>query len=250
MGPSKRLQDQVILSTNGHESPVGVLGIRADVIDALSSVCDLQDKFRNAIWQFDKLYDIPHIRRRLTPSPFMALNLLTAPLLTSRKVLRAAQILKIPVIVTTQNKARLGAIVPELQELTEGAVLNVDKTRFSMMVPEIASHELLSSATKRSVVIVGIESHICVTQTALDLLAQGHQVYVLADGVSSCNEQEVPVALARLRAEGITVTTSESWLYETMGDAGIAEFRDIAKLVKESGGDTKAALAGLLSSRI
>ncbi|KAF2966671.1 hypothetical protein GQX73_g6928 [Xylaria multiplex] len=225
MGPSKRLQDQTIF----HESLAEALGIRANVIDA-SSVCDLQDKFRNAIWQFDKI------------------------LLTSRKVLRAAKILQIPVVVTTQNKAKLGEIVPEIQELVADAALTVDKTSFSMLVPEIASHELLLAAPdkkqQRSVVIVGIESHICVTQTALDLLARGHRVYVLADGVSSCNELEVPVALARLRAEGVVVTTSESWMYETMGDATVAEFRDIAKLVKESSADTRSALTGLLSSRI
>ncbi len=71
---------------------------------------------------------------------------------------------------------------------------------------------------------MGIETDICVTQTALDLLAEGHRVFVIADGVSSCNEGERGVALARLRAEGAVVTTSESWLYECMGDAGIPEY--------------------------
>ncbi|KAJ3556953.1 hypothetical protein NPX13_g10026 [Xylaria arbuscula] len=173
----------------------------------------------------------------------------TASLLTTQKVLRAAQVLKIPVVVTTQNRAKLGGIVPEIAALTKDAVIDLDKTCFSMVVPEIASHEVLAGS-KRTVVIVGIESHICVTQTALDLIAQGHRVYVLADGVSSCNEQEVPIALARLRTEGVVVTTSESWLYETMGDAAISEFRDVAKLVKETGAETKTALAGLLSKDI
>ena len=62
------------------------------------------------------------------------------------------------------------------------------------------------------------------TQTAIDLLHEGHKVYVLADGVSSCNEEEVPIALARLRHEGVVVTTSESWLYQCMGDASIPEY--------------------------
>lgn len=61
------------------------------------------------------------------------------------------------------------------------------------------------------------------TQTAIDALAAGHKVYIPADGVSSCNPQEIPIALARLRQAGAVVTTSESWLYECMGDAGIAE---------------------------
>lgn len=71
---------------------------------------------------------------------------------------------------------------------------------------------------------MGIEAHICVTQTALDLLAEGHKVYVLADGVSSCHEGEVGVALRRLAREGVVITTSEGWLYECMGDAAIEEY--------------------------
>lgn len=71
---------------------------------------------------------------------------------------------------------------------------------------------------------MGIEAHICVTQTALDLLAVGHKVYVLADGVSSCHEGEVGVALRRLAREGVVITTSEGWLYECMGDAAIEEY--------------------------
>lgn len=99
-----------------------------------------------------------------------------------------------------------------------------------------------SSTPALSCVIVGIESHICVTQTTLDLLSQGHKVYILCDGVSSCNKEEIPIALARLRAEGAIITTSESWIYECMGDAGIAEFRDIAKLVRESKEETGKSL--------
>ncbi|KAI0166237.1 Isochorismatase hydrolase [Xylariaceae sp. FL1272] len=182
-------------------------------------VCDLQEKFRSAIWSFDKV------------------------LLTSQKVLKAAKILQLPIFVTTQNGAKLGGTVPEIEGLINDAVINVDKTLFSMVTPEVVA----KLPDKGEVVIVGIESHICVTQTTLDLLSRGYKVYVLADGVSSCNEQEVPIALARLRSEGAVVTTSESWLYECMGDAGIAEFRDIAKLVKETSADTKTALAGLLS---
>ncbi|KAI1822938.1 Isochorismatase hydrolase [Xylaria intraflava] len=185
-------------------------------------VCDLQDKFRNAIWQFDKI------------------------LLTTQKVLRAAQLLKIPIFVTTQNAKRLGDVVPELLPLIKDAALQADKTLFSMMSPEVRAHPFLQEPG-REVVIVGIESHICVTQTTLDLLALGHRVYVLADGVSSCNEQEVPLALARLRAAGAVVTTSESWMFEVVGDAGIAEFKDFARLVKDTGADTKASLSGLLS---
>lgn len=124
--------------------------------------------------------------------------------------------------------------------------VHADKSAFSMWVPEVQkAFKDLGGAEKRECVIVGIESHICVTQTTLDLLKEGHKVYVLADGVSSCNPQEVPIALDRLRREGAVVTTSESWLYECMGDAGIGEFREISRLVREWSGKTKESLGAL-----
>jgi len=121
----------------------------------------------------------------------------------------------------------------------------VDKTAFSMWIPAIAAH--FDASTPSEVAIVGIESHICVTQTTLDLLANGHKVYVLADGVSSINPEEIPIALARLRSAGAVVTTSESFLYECMGDASIPEFRGIAGLVKETSTNSKSVMQTLLS---
>ncbi|UPX21098.1 uncharacterized protein EKO05_0011300 [Ascochyta rabiei] len=96
-----------------------------------------------------------------------------------------------------------------------------------------------------SAIIVGIESHICITQTTLDLLRAGHKVYVIADAVSSCNKEEVPLALARLRHEGAVVTTSESFLYEAVGDASTPEFKQIIKLVKDTSASTKESLQTL-----
>lgn len=112
-----------------------------------------------------------------------------------------------------------------------------------MWVPKIQS--AFSVGGPRDVAIVGIESHICVTQTTLDLLANGHKVYVLADGVSSCNKEEIPIALRRLAKEGAVVTTSESFIYEALGDAGITAFKGIAGLVKETKEGTKDAMQTL-----
>ncbi|KAF6802189.1 isochorismatase domain-containing protein [Colletotrichum sojae] len=186
-------------------------------------VCDLQDKFRNAIFEFDKVVK------------------------TTSKLLRAAETLKVPVYTTTQNRARLGDTVTELAPLLEESDrvrAPVDKTKFSMWVPEISRQ--FDGRAPAEVIIVGIESHICVTQTVLDLLAAGHKPYVLADGVSSCNREEVPIALERLRREGATVTTSESLIYELMGDAALPEFKGIVGLVKDTGKDTKEVLQALL----
>ena len=100
-------------------------------------------------------------------------------------------------------------------------------------------------AIKPACILLGIESHICITQTALDLLARGYPVYVLADGVSSCNKEEVPVALRRLAGAGATVTSSESLLYEIMGDAAGGEFRSLAGLVKAGTERSREVLGGL-----
>ncbi|KAK5052512.1 hypothetical protein LTR84_002376 [Exophiala bonariae] len=163
---------------------------------------------------------------------------------------RIASILNIPVIATTQNAARLGDTVSEVSNLfseQKTPVSVIDKTAFSMLVPEVTP--LLSkgveSSAKHSVIITGIETHICVTQTTIDLLRQGHKVYLLADGVSSCNELERPIALARLAREGAVVTTSESILFELLGDAKHPDFRAISGLVKDTKEKTKGAVASL-----
>lgn len=105
-----------------------------------------------------------------------------------------------------------------------------------MYIPPVAAALPVPS----QIALVGIESHICITQTALDLRDAGHKVYVLADGVSSCNPGEVGVALDRLRSEpGITVTSSESWMYECVGDASHPAFKGLINVVKGSMADTK-----------
>ncbi|KAH8704673.1 Isochorismatase-like protein [Phaeosphaeriaceae sp. PMI808] len=188
-------------------------------------ICDLQEKFRPAIHEFPKV------------------------VATAQKLLKATQILNIPVFATTQNKAKLGETCPELGlDLPGGikTVCHLDKTLFSMLTPQVKNAiDSLSLTGPLSCIIVGIESHICVTQTAIDLIRAGHNVYIMADGVSSCNKEEVPIALARLRHQGAIVTTSESFLYECVGDAGTAEFKQIIKLVKDNSQTTKDALQTL-----
>lgn len=124
---------------------------------------------------------------------------------------------------------------------------DVDKTLFSMITPEI--EKLLPVPDKGEApidaIIVGIETHICVTQTTLDLLEKGHRVYILVDGVSSVNPEERGIALARLRDAGAIVTTSESLLFEILADAGDKNFKMITGLVKETKEETKEALEKL-----
>lgn len=102
-----------------------------------------------------------------------------------------------------------------------------------------------ASGGKVDAIIVGIETHICVTQTTLDLLERGHRVYVLVDGVSSINFEERGVALARLRDAGAIVTSSEGVLFEVLGDAKSGAFKAVSGLVKDTKEETRSAMGGL-----
>lgn len=152
-----------------------------------------------------------------------------------------------PVYVTTQNRAKLGDTVPELQTHLKDVKIsaNVDKTLFSMITPAVDSILPKADKERLDVIIVGIETHICVTQTTLDLLSRGHRVYILVDGVSSMNAEERGVALARLRDAGAIITSSESILFEILGDANHESFKSVSGLVKDTKEQTKGALGAL-----
>ena len=115
-----------------------------------------------------------------------------------------------------------------------------------MMLPQVLP--ALRQQNVTSVAIVGIESHVCILQTCLDLLKANFEVYAISDGISSCNKEEVPIAVARMRQEGVRVTTSESWLYEVMVDSGRPEFREVLKVVKATKDSTREGLGRLCKS--
>lgn len=111
-----------------------------------------------------------------------------------------------------------------------------------MVTPELEAQISSPSAQPLDVILVGIETHICVTQTTLDLLERGHRVYVVVDGVSSINPEERGVAVQRLRDAGAVVTSSESLLFEVLGDAANSGFKEVSGVVKEMKEETKSAL--------
>ncbi|GAA5891917.1 hypothetical protein JCM8208_002935 [Rhodotorula glutinis] len=206
-------------------------------------LCDIQERFRLVIHAYPSVIQ------------------------TAEKMLKAAKLLDVPVIATEQNPkfsppkpnphvpptalVALGATVPlpllDLPSHLRPDWVPLAKTKFSMVVPKIEKQ--LEEWGTKSVVLFGIESHVCVLQTTLDLLERGIDVHVLADGVSSCNQDEVGIALKRMRDAGALVTTSESILFQLIDDAAHPAFRSLAGLVKESKDDTKSALEHLIAGK-
>lgn len=151
-----------------------------------------------------------------------------------------ANILQVPVVVSEQYPRGLGSSIPVVAEHPSVSEV-VEKINFS------AAEALLESKTYatvrvadveaesvaiRQVVIVGIEGHICVLQTALDLLQQGLQVFVVEDAVGSRRQSDCDNALNRIQAAGGTVCVSESVAFEWCERAGSDQFKSISNLVR------------------
>lgn len=140
--------------------------------------------------------------------------------------------LELPVIATEQYPRGLGPTVPEL-----AAVLPRDpvvKTTFSCAL-EPSFARALEEARPQQVVVTGIETHVCVLQTALDLLHAGLQVQVPYDAVASRRGSDRDAGLRRLERAGVVVTTTESVLFELVECAGTDRFRAISRIVKAIG---------------
>jgi len=138
--------------------------------------------------------------------------------------------LQIPMIVSQQYTKGLGETVPEIQAaIPEFSYF--EKKDFSCWdVPEI--NEELKKSEAKNVIICGIESHVCVLQTAVDLIDAGLNPIIVMDCVSSRTAENVEIAKERFRYEGIMMTSYESILFELTRSAGAPEFRAISKLVK------------------
>ncbi|KAG1675317.1 hypothetical protein FOA52_015991 [Chlamydomonas sp. UWO 241] len=115
-------------------------------------------------------------------------------------MLRGAEILSIPVIVTEQYVKAFGPTVAELSSVYPSGTTVLPKTRFSMCTPEV--EVVMKRLGKTQVVLVGVEAHVCVLQTTLDLLKNGYEVHLLVDGVSSSRPLERTVALKRMARAG------------------------------------------------
>lgn len=141
----------------------------------------------------------------------------------------AARLLEMPVLGTEQYPKGLGPTVPELaKRLPE----RPDKVAFSCCaIPSVP--EAFHRAARPKVVLAGIETHVCVLQTALDLLAGGFQVFVPVDAVGSRYPIDHDTALHRMERAGAVLATAETCAFEWVGGAGHPQFKQISRLVQE-----------------
>lgn len=173
-------------------------------------VCDVQERFRPLIHKMETVVN------------------------TTKFMTSVAKELKFPIVVTQQYTKVFG---PTIQDAFEdpndlGTLAPIfEKKKFSMCTEECTQH--ISSLNKSSFLLVGIEAHVCLQQTALDLLEKGHEVHIIADGVSSQQKYDRDIALRRMETSGAFITTAQSAAFMLLGDADHSNFKAVSKLVKD-----------------
>jgi len=147
------------------------------------------------------------------------------------KLLHAARRLQVPVMVTEQYPDGLGRTLPELESL----LINtepISKMTFSCC-GDSRFTDALAIENRSSILLAGMETHICVIQTALDLKSRGYTVGVILDAVCSYNRRDMNTAVMRMRDEGVVMLTTEMIIYELMQRAGTDDFKALLPVLKE-----------------
>ena len=137
--------------------------------------------------------------------------------------------LNVPVITTEQYPKGLGHTIDPLKVIMDGAL--IEKSTFSCVDDEVFESKL-NSLQRKTVIVFGIEAHVCVLQTTVDLLEKGYEVFVVVDCISSRNVTDKDIALRRLEKEGAYLTTVETLLFELCQDSKSPSFKVISSLVK------------------
>ena len=147
-----------------------------------------------------------------------------------QKLVKGAKVLKIPIIWAEQNPKGLGPTVPELQALLSD-LQPIEKHSFSCCGRQTFVQQL-KKAQCEQVLVAGIEAHVCVFQTAMDLRGLGYEIQVVRDCVSSRTAENMQIGLERVKDAGVVVTSVEMALFELLKIAEGDEFKQILKIVK------------------
>jgi len=142
-------------------------------------------------------------------------------------LVKFACIIGLPIVLTEQQN--LGETTPEIRQELEN-IQPITKLAFDCLESR-AFTERIHDLNRHTLIIAGIEAHICVAQTALHALSD-HAVHVVSDAISSRSPHNWEVALGRMRQHGVTITSTEMVIYELLGRAGTDEFKEALKLVK------------------
>ncbi|MDD5701744.1 MAG: hydrolase [Dehalococcoidales bacterium] len=176
------------------------------VEDTVVVVIDIQTKLWNVMYEKEALLENAH------------------------KLVKGMQVMGVPIIWTEQNPQGLGPTVPDLAQLVPG-FQPIPKLYFSCC-QEKEFQQTINGLKRKSVLVCGIEAHICVFQTSMELLGSGFEVQVVADVVSSRIERNRDITLSRLQSEGVKLTTSEMAIYELLKSAGSPQFKEMLRVVK------------------
>lgn len=144
-------------------------------------------------------------------------------------LIKAARILGLPIIVTEQYPKGLGATIPEIKaELSDSPIY--EKINFSAHTEEVAG--ALKEHGRPKVLLTGMETHVCVFQTARDLLAQGFQVFLVEDAVSSRTKENYKSGKNLAASMGAVITNTETVIFDLLKAAGSPEFKELSRLIK------------------
>ena len=146
------------------------------------------------------------------------------------RLVRYCQALEIPVLVTEHYPRGLGVTVPEVRDLLR-PFEPLEKIHFSCAGDD-GFRKALAARGRDQVLLCGIETHVCIYQTAFDLLRDGRQVAVAADAVSSCTPTDRTLGLARMRDLGVQVMSTQMIMFEILRKAGTPEFKAVAALLR------------------
>ncbi len=147
-----------------------------------------------------------------------------------RRLIDGAKLLNVPVLATEQYPQGLGPTTPEL-----AAKLGVMPGKLSFSCVGCSETvQQLTELARPKVLLVGIEAHVCVMQTALDLLSAGYRVYLAVDAIGARHEIDYTTALRRLEAQGASLVTTEMALFEWCRVAGTSQFKQLSALVREA----------------
>lgn len=146
-------------------------------------------------------------------------------------LVNAAKLLAVPVLYTEQYPKGLGATDPVLAEPLADTTSPIEKTCFSCCGAS-QFNDALQANKRPQIILAGIEAHVCVLQTALELIHQGGQVFVVADATDARARENKALALDRLRQAGVVITSTESVLFEWLKDAKHEHFKSVTALIR------------------